>query len=133
MHLVKFTFTCLVTLSVLLFSCQEEPFQQGKKLYEIHCENCHMNDGTGLRGSIPPLAQSDYLKNHQANLACIIKYGQTDTIIVNGKNYNMPMPGVSDLSEFQIANIINYINHSWGNDYGFSKVEDIRNTLTECE
>ncbi len=118
--------------TVVFFSCQQEPYRQGKNLYAIHCENCHMADGTGLGGNIPPLAKSDYLAQNQALISCIIKYGQEGKIVVNGTTYEEPMPGVESLSEFQIANIINYINHAWGNDYGFVKLEDIREQIENC-
>ena len=91
-----------------------------------------MADGTGLGGNIPPLAQADYLEQQQDQLACIIRHGMEGAIEVNGKTYTEAMPGVEALSEFQIANIINYINHAWGNDYGFVKVEDIRAELENC-
>ena len=91
-----------------------------------------MADGSGLGANIPPLAQSDYLRDKQSLISCIIRYGQEGAIEVNGTTYNEPMPGVEGLSEFQIANIINYINHAWGNDYGFVKVEAIRAELENC-
>lgn len=53
-------------------------------------------------------------------------------IEVNGKIYMEVMLGVEVLLEFQIVNIINYINYVWGNDYGFVKVEDIRVELENC-
>jgi len=65
-------------------------------------------------------------------MACIIRVGQNDTIRVNGRTYNQPMPGNDQLTEFQITNIINYINHAWGNDYGVVKLEDVRRLLEEC-
>lgn len=92
-----------------------------------------MDDGTGLEGNIPPLAQSDYLKNHQADIACIIRYGQQDTIQVNGRTYTTPMAGIPELTEFQIANIINYINQAWGNANGFVIVENLRVQLENCD
>lgn len=131
---MKSTLTTLLvsTLFLLAISCQQEPYQQGKNLYTKHCESCHMADGTGLGGNIPPLAQADYLEQQQDQLACIIRHGMEGAIEVNGKTYTEAMPGVEALSEFQIANIINYINHAWGNDYGFVKVEDIRAELENC-
>lgn len=123
----------IAIISVTLFwGCQQEPYQQGKNLYAVHCENCHMEDGSGLGGNIPPLANSDYLKKNQGLISCIIRNGQEGQIEVNGTIYDEPMPGVASLSEFQIANIINYINHGWGNNYGFVKVEDIREQLENC-
>ena len=92
-----------------------------------------MADGTGLRANIPPLAGADYLKKQQDKISCIIRNGQVGEIVVNGITYDEPMAGITTLSDFQIANIINYINHAWGNDYGFVKVEDIRQQLENCK
>ena len=92
-----------------------------------------MADGTGLGGNIPPLAGADYLASEQELISCIIRNGQAGQIVVNGVTYDEEMPGVPDLTDFQIANIINYINHAWGNDYGFVKVEDIRTELENCK
>ena len=76
-------------------------------MYGNFCASCHMDDGSGLRGRIPPLANSDYLKKYASELACIIRYGKTGEIEVNGKKYQEPMPGVPQLTDFEIANIIN--------------------------
>ena len=93
-----------------------------------------MDDGTGLEGVIPPLANADYVKENQDMLACIIKNGMEGEIIVNGQKYNAPMVGSEDaLSDFEITNIINYINHSWGNNYGYQKLENTRKSLSECK
>jgi len=92
-----------------------------------------MDDGSGLKNLYPPLAGADYLKNNQDNLACIIRYGLADTIIVNKNIYNNPMPGVKDLNEVQITNVINYINHAWENDLQHVKVEDIQKNLLDCQ
>lgn len=128
------TFTLLAALVFLLTqNCEQETYQQGKNLYTAYCENCHMADGTGLGANIPPLAQADYLQNNQEKIACLIRNGYSEPMVVNGITYEEPMPGVPQLSEYQIANIINYINHAWGNDYGFATVEPIQQQLKKCK
>ena len=122
----------LFSLSFFLFTCESKPHRQGEILYLNFCANCHMDDGSGLAGNIPPLAQSDYVAQNQEQLACIIRYGMEGPIVVNGKTYQNPMAGIPELSEFEIANVINYINQAWGNDYGFIKVEDLRRQLDDC-
>ena len=92
-----------------------------------------MDDGSGLAGNIPPLAQSDYVAQNQEQLACIIRYGMEGPIVVNGKTYQNPMAGIPELSEFEIANVINYINQAWGNDHGYVPLKEIRNSLEECK
>ncbi len=134
MYTTFFRFALIaITLILLTQNCQQEPFPQGKNLYAKNCENCHMADGSGLGANIPPLAQADFLKNEQDKIACIIRYGITDTLIVNGTTYETPMTGIEKLSEFQIANIINYINHAWGNNYGFVTIEPLRLQLENCK
>lgn len=124
---------CFLLLTAFCQSCQQAPFKQGENLYLKYCENCHMEDGSGLGSNIPPLAQADFLKQKQETIGCLIRHGMTEKITVNGKIYEEPMPGVPQLSEFQIANIINYINHAWGNDFGFVKVEELRIQLENCK
>ncbi len=120
-------------ITLLIPACDDNPYKQGQGLYATQCANCHMEDGTGLEGAIPPLAGADYVEEDPLRMACIIRYGQNDTIVVNGRTYSQVMPGNDQLTEFQITNIINYVNHAWGNDYGIVKLEEVRALLEECE
>ena len=124
---------CFAILVISLASCDYQPYKQGRNLYNFYCATCHMDDGSGLKGLYPPLAGADYLAENQENLACIIRYGLSDTILVNQKTYNQAMPGVKDLNEVQITNVINYINHAWGNELQHVKVEDIEESLIRCQ
>ena len=114
-------------------SCKQETYKQGKILYQNFCANCHMEDGTGLPGIIPPLAGADYVRDNQRLLPCLIRHGVQKPLTVNGKVYTTPMEGVPKLTEFEITNVINYINTSWGNDYGIVKHPDVRLLLEDCK
>ncbi|MDX1666658.1 MAG: cytochrome c [Saprospiraceae bacterium] len=115
-----------------LASCKDNPYQQGHRLYDYYCANCHMEDGTGLKGIMPPLAGADYVEEDPLRMACIIRYGMEGRIEVNGITYDEPMAGIRELSDFEITNIINYINHAWDNDYGFVRIDEVRERLDEC-
>jgi len=91
---------------------------EGKVLYENYCANCHQKDGTGLGKLIPPLFESDYMKQDVARTARIIKYGQRGEIIVNGQIYNEIMPANGQLTNMDIAQIMTYIYNIWGNNEG---------------
>ena len=114
----------------LVTSSKTDP---GAALYQRHCQSCHLEEGQGLGLLIPPLAGSDWLVNHQDELACIIRYGQADTIIVNGNTYAEVMPGNEQLSDGQILNIINYINSAWGNELPAQSLLQVEEALTKCD
>lgn len=129
----KSSLLLLSLFSFCLWNCGGNTYKQGGNLYKIHCESCHMADGTGLRGLIPPLANSDYLSKNKAEVACLIRYGMDGPVLVNGQIYESVMAGIPSLTDVQINNIINYINHSWGNDAGTSNVREVSQHLEACE
>lgn len=112
--------------------CADSPYQQGEALYTYYCSNCHMEDGSGLEGLIPPLAQADWLRDNQAVLPCIIRKGIEGPIIVNGRTYEQAMAGIPELTETEITNIINYMNQAWGNDYGYIQLTRVMENLKTC-
>ncbi|MEZ5044373.1 MAG: cytochrome c [Saprospiraceae bacterium] len=122
-----------VALAAQLPSCNENPYEQGQILYQNFCANCHMDDGSGLEGLIPPLAGADYYQENVLQTACLIRYGMEGKIVVNGQAFEQPMPGTDKLTEFEITNILNYINTAWYQDLPYVKLADVRNTLKECE
>jgi mono/diheme cytochrome c family protein len=108
----------------LLPGCFTNKQHQGERLYVQHCSGCHGEQGQGLGTLIPPLAGSDYLAQHRAQLGCIIRQGLRGPIVVNGVAYNQQMLGVQDtathkhLSPAQITNLLNYLESHWGNQPG---------------
>ena len=118
---------------LLWFSCRDDPYKQGRILYQNFCASCHMDDGSGLQGVMPPLANADYVAENQDRLACIIRYGMEGPIVVNDTTYNQQMAGIPQLTDFEVTNIINYINHSWGNDYGYMPYAEVKAALEECK
>jgi mono/diheme cytochrome c family protein len=104
----------------------------GARLYKVHCENCHMADGKGLRQLIPPLADSDMLKALGPSVACIIRNGQEGEIIVNGRTFNQPMPGNQNLTDPEILLIVQFINAAWGNEGIKTNLKEVQNALNGC-
>lgn len=92
-----------------------------------------MEDGKGFKKLYPPLASADYLFENQEKIACIIRYGQDDTIVVNGEIYNLPMLGIKELNDVEIVNIINYINTSWENNLPPVKLKTVSDQLLQCD
>ena len=103
----------------------------GQDIYANKCASCHMDDGQGLRGVIPPLAAADYLASNQMDLPCLLKFATKDTIKVNGRLYPPEMPA-HDLTHLELAEVITYINNSWGNELGFMSVKKVDSLLENC-
>ncbi len=131
------------TIIVLLFlfagwwaalnsGCGAPSYKQGENLYRTYCANCHMEDGSGLAQLIPPLASSDWLRDNQDTLPCIIYHGMSGPIIVNGIEFDGQMPSNKQLTPVLINNIINYINHAWGNDFGQADIRHTEAALEKC-
>lgn len=123
----------LSTIVTLAVSCQRDPYREGSRLYAVHCSNCHGENGQGLGELIPPLAQADFITLHRDELACILVNGLNDTIVVNGKTYfGQAMPANQELSDIQVTNILNFIQHSWGNPQQDFTLENVRALLSRC-
>ncbi|MUU77600.1 c-type cytochrome [Winogradskyella endarachnes] len=92
----------------------EDSIKRGQPIYKNQCSVCHTPSGKGIPNVFPPLAESDYLIKKQTESIKAIKHGLSGKIIVNGVTYNGSMPSFS-LSNQEIADVMNYINNSWGN------------------
>lgn len=103
----------------------------GKEVYKKNCASCHQENGKGLRGVIPPLAGADYLAENQDKLPCLLRYATQDTIVVNGKQYPPEMPAHA-LTNLELAEVITYINNSWGNELGFIAVKQVDSLMQQC-
>ncbi len=92
-----------------------EQLVRGKEAFNNACSACHQEDGKGLPGAFPPLAQSDYLKADPKRALQIVLHGLEGKIVVNGKEFDSIMPPMTQLSDQEIADILTYVNNSWGN------------------
>jgi mono/diheme cytochrome c family protein len=96
-------------------SSLEESINRGKLVYDDMCITCHMADGKGVPKAFPPLANSDYLRENQNKSITAVKKGMSGKIVVNGVTYNSVMAPLG-LSDQEVADVVNYINNSWGNN-----------------
>ncbi|MBK8626419.1 MAG: cytochrome c [Saprospiraceae bacterium] len=129
MILRKSIYILVMCLNIL--ACNESPYMQGKRLYTANCQNCHMEDGSGLAKLIPPLATSQ--KIGSATFACILKNGIRDTIRQDSSYLVREMPAFSHLSATEVANIINFVNHSWHTPFKEQTILDVENVLNSCK
>jgi len=117
---------CLfINISYTLFSKKplEESLLDGKEIYTDFCAQCHLENGKGVKGIYPPLAESDFLKDINRTIHSI-KYGLKGPITVNGEKYNSIMVS-QGLEDEEISDVVNYILRSWGNSTNKIITEEI--------
>jgi nitrite reductase (NO-forming) len=102
----------------------EEQVKAGQALFAGTCSVCHQPTGQGLEGVFPPLAGSDLLAKDPHRAVHIVLNGLTGPVTVNGKTFNSVMPPMSQLNDDELANILTFATHSWGNNgYRYSARE----------
>lgn len=95
---------------------KEQRIDAGRVLYNGMCSVCHQQNGEGLAGVFPPLANSDYLMADTGRAIEIVLNGMTGPVTVNGNPFNSVMPPMSQLNDDEIANILTFTLNSWGNE-----------------
>ena len=112
---VTFYFIFIFNICLSLFTKKplQESLLDGQEIYEAFCAQCHLEDGKGVKGIYPPLAESDFLKDINRTISSI-KYGLKGPITVNGEKYNSIMVS-QGLDDEEISDVVNYILNSWGN------------------
>lgn len=97
--------------------------ERGKAVYSRTCIACHQPTGMGLPPVFPPLAGSEWVAKDASIAVRNIINGMQGPITVKGVTYNSMMPPVAGLSDKDIADVVTYVNNTWGNA-GPSVTED---------
>ena len=113
-----------------LFAVQSN--DPGEEAYNRYCANCHGANGAGVAAYIPPINRPEVFEEKLSEIACNIRYGLEGEIEVDGKVYNEAMPGNIDISEVEIANIINYMAETWGYEVEHISSSLVKKDLENC-
>ena len=106
---------------------------EGKRLYGLHCANCHQIDGKGLARLYPPLKDSDFLIPNKKSVICGMRHGQKGEIVVNGIMFNQEMPGIPTISDLEIAEIATYIYTDFADSVQIVTLNDVRKIMESCQ
>lgn len=99
---------------------------KGAALYSSHCASCHQANGQGLPGVFPPLAGDPVVTAEDPTRHIEIVLNGLQGKTIQGTSYASPMPAWSDqLSNEEIAAVINHERTSWGNDAPTVTAEDV--------
>jgi mono/diheme cytochrome c family protein len=94
----------------------EPVLEQGRKLYETHCVDCHGADGKGAPPAYPPLAGNRALTMDESvnAIRIVLNGGFAPGTAGNPRPYGMPPYGHL-LGDDEVAAIVTYVRASWGN------------------
>lgn len=130
-----FRYFSLILHPIIILNAEsrEEILRKGKELYNSagSCVACHMPDGNGQKGSVPPLAGSDWLKGGSARSIAISLRGLAGPIKVNGRNYYSAMPPQLLFDDEKLAYILSYVNNAWGNKEALIEQEEVAQARQE--
>ena len=126
---------CLAGVVVTSSVTANEHLEKGKALYNGpgSCAVCHMADGKGQPGSVPPLSKSAWLQDTDRTIAIVLR-GLIGPVKVNNQRFYSAMPPQLLLDDAQLADIITYVNQSWGNQLPAVSKEQVaqaRKTLAQ--
>ncbi|HEV3089414.1 MAG TPA: cytochrome c [Candidatus Elarobacter sp.] len=87
----------------------------GERLYTANCSACHGVTGTGVPGAFPPLAGDPVVTaNDPAEHVRVVLKGLAGKRI-SGTAYSSQMPPFAQLSDAELAAIVDHERTSWGN------------------
>ena len=87
----------------------------GQALYVQHCLLCHQQDGGGVPNMQPALIGSSVVAGEESALIELVLRGiggQPPALPASG-SYNMVMPGVPQLTDQEIADLLTYIRQAF--------------------
>jgi mono/diheme cytochrome c family protein len=127
------------TIASIIFSCQDARqvqqdmyYTNGRDLYISYCQNCHGAKGEGLAKLAPPLTDTLFLKHNKKKLACWIKNGVSEPMVVAGVQYEAKMPD-HNFANIDIAQIIVYVTNTFGNKQGNYTQNEVAADLSDCK
>jgi mono/diheme cytochrome c family protein len=91
----------------------------GAQIYGKLCSSCHAPDGKSLATIAPPLAGHAVRMleaGGRGHLIRIVLNGMAGPIEVSGKRYDAIMTPLRYLKDEQVADVLNHVLTSWGND-----------------
>lgn len=94
----------------------------GKAVYQANCAACHQATGQGIPGAFPPLAGhfTQLLASGAAGRAYVghvALYGLQGSLKVGSQTYAGVMPGQKQLSDADLAAVLNHVATTFGNKW----------------
>lgn len=100
----------------------------GVALYTNYCASCHKLNGLGLKGTFPPLANTEIVAGGKTELIKTVLTGITGALKVKGQVYNQEMPSFKFMNDNELATVLTYVRSNFGNRYPAITVTEVSKT-----
>ncbi len=109
-------------------------FDRGRRQFAASCAVCHRRSGLGEQGRAPSLVDSAYVQGSEERLARIVLQGLKGPLRKEGRIYmSNEMPGVTNLSTEEVAEILTYLRREWGHQAAPVSPETVRRIRAATE
>ena len=99
--------------------------EDGRSLYEDHCATCHQADGYGVPFINPPLVDSAVVAGDPSILSYWVFSGNSPDDAGYESEFSGLMPGFDQLSDAELAAILNFIRQEFADISPSIAEEDI--------
>ncbi len=84
-------------------------YDAGKLVYDRNCKVCHQVNRMGMPKIYPPLKNTERTNGDKDFLIDVVLYGLSGEVVVEGVKYDGVMASYRNLTDQQIADVLNYI------------------------
>lgn len=99
--------------TMMTFAISAAAHTSGADVFAANCVVCHQSDGQGVQGDYPALAgtvgDDVHSRAGRAYLVQVVSFGMSGAISSQGADYNGVMQPWPQLSDAEIAAVLNYI------------------------
>ena len=101
-------------------------YEEGARLYDKWCAECHLGNGAGRPPAYPPLANNQSISmEFAANPVRLVMFGgYPPGTTRNPRPFGMP-PFAQVMSDSEIAAVVTYVRQSWGNHAAAVSAADV--------
>jgi mono/diheme cytochrome c family protein len=100
--------------------------EAGQLVYTGQCLTCHQADGSGSPNMNPPLTRSKQVAGDKQHLIELVINGNSRHTEINGQTWQNIMPGHPEMSDEEIAHVLTYIRHNFGNRASAVRVAEVK-------
>ncbi len=131
---------CLLAICFLLTAWKQkqpsvlkEKMLRGKKVYDMICITCHMDDGMGVPRMNAALSKSKLVAGSKTKLIRVLLRGSEELKDDPNRRFKNQMAPHDYLTDQQIADVLTFVRNSFGNKSAEVTTGDVKYVRTKTK